>query len=284
MSYSTSNYLAEQQQSIQLLTSKLYGFPVTGAVTPYAPTDFVTAELFNLRNKELDGLLSYLEDTRRDETTRASLAEQALDSKYTDVAKALGGYKGIVTVFQGTTNFLDPDYQLVLATGNAFSEGNLFSLPYVNYAVTFTAGTNQKLILTNTGALLVKPEAYVLASTEQTVGVWNGSTNAYTPEPKAVSVYPGGGGASTNYEIVIEIATGLVNSTDGSNGNGTFTVSSVMLNTPAPKVYISGAFLLIEITQYTWVGNTISILTGYKPISLAAGSEYVLVEYAKGII
>lgn len=89
------------------------------------------------------------------------------------------------------------------------------------------------------------------------------------------------GGSSASYEIVTETAIGVVSSTDGFDGNGTFTVSAVMLDAPAPKVYISGVFLLIEGTQYTWVGNTISILSGFKPISSAAGSEYVMVEYAK---
>jgi hypothetical protein len=83
---------------------------------------------------------------------------------------------------------------------------------------------------------------------------------------------------------VTETAIGVVSSTDGSNGNGTFTVSAVMLDSPAPKVFISAIFLLIEGQHYTWVGNTISILPGYRPISSALGAEYIVVEYAKELV
>jgi hypothetical protein len=188
MPYDSSNYLPEQQGPIQALINKVYGYSVLNALSLYTATDIVTPELFNLRNREIQGLLSYLEDLRRDETNRATLAEQALDSKYKDVAKALGGSNGIVTPFTGVVSFINPGYELTLSEGQAFADGELLGLPYTNYSVSFTANVNEKLVLSYSGALTVRPAAYTLAALEQVVGLWDGATNTYNQEPVAASV------------------------------------------------------------------------------------------------
>ena len=74
-----------------------------------------------------------------------------------------------------------------------------------------------------------------------------------------------------------EEASGVVDSTDGFDGNGVFTLSHYIEPGTVPSVRISGSITLTPYTQFTWVdeGNTITIVNGYKPVA----PEYVQVEY-----
>jgi hypothetical protein len=61
-----------------------------------------------------------------------------------------------------------------------------------------------------------------------------------------------------------ETPVGVVDSTDGFDGNGVFTVSQTVFPTPAPRIFISGA---IELPSDLWtrVGKTFTIADGHKP-------------------
>jgi hypothetical protein len=69
--------------------------------------------------------------------------------------------------------------------------------------------------------------------------------------------------------------TGLVNSTDGTDGNGTFTVPHIIAPDTVPVVWISDILKLQPTIDYTWHDNVIEILPGSKPI----GGEWVTVQY-----
>lgn len=72
-----------------------------------------------------------------------------------------------------------------------------------------------------------------------------------------------------------EDAVGTIDSTDGTDGNGAFTVARAIHAGSTPEVRISGAILLVPITEFTWTGNTITILAPNKPVP----GETVVVKY-----
>ncbi len=72
-----------------------------------------------------------------------------------------------------------------------------------------------------------------------------------------------------------EAPTGAIDSTDGSNGNGIFVLTRPIADGTTPRVVISGVIELAPVAHFTWVGNTVTILPGYKPIQ----GETLSVEY-----
>jgi hypothetical protein len=63
-----------------------------------------------------------------------------------------------------------------------------------------------------------------------------------------------------------EVATGVVDGSDGTDGNGTFTVSQDVDTSTAPRLFISGSFELPD-GAWDYLGNrTFEIFAPYKPI------------------
>lgn len=75
--------------------------------------------------------------------------------------------------------------------------------------------------------------------------------------------------------IATQPASGTIDSTDGFNGNGTFTLAHAIEAATVPRVFIAGALELKPNTEFTWSNNTITILAGFKPIV----GEEVYVQY-----
>lgn len=63
-----------------------------------------------------------------------------------------------------------------------------------------------------------------------------------------------------------ETPMGAINSTNGVDGNGTFTVAHQVAALTVPQVVISDTIHLTPITHFTWAGNQFQILPGAKPI------------------
>jgi hypothetical protein len=72
-----------------------------------------------------------------------------------------------------------------------------------------------------------------------------------------------------------ETAAGTIDGTDGTDGNGTFTLTHDIHTGSTPAVRISGIVELVPEEDFTWVGNTITILAPNKPIV----GETVVVQY-----
>lgn len=181
MSYDASQYSAEQQAVIAALANKVYGVPDNAVLTDYIPGLRVTAGMFNDRNAQVDAVVSYLEDVRRDEITRAQTAEAYLDDKFARLAAGLAPSPNwIMTMYEGNLT----STTLSFATGEAAIGGGYFPLPAPNTPITFTGGTPQCLVANDSGDLVIKPEAYSANIHEVVVGTWNGS--AYTPAPVTI--------------------------------------------------------------------------------------------------
>lgn len=75
---------------------------------------------------------------------------------------------------------------------------------------------------------------------------------------------------------VTETPTGVINSTDGADGNGIFQVSYAIATNTTPKVRIATIIELIPNAHFIWSGRLITIFPGYKPIV----GEAITVEYA----
>lgn len=100
MSYDVSAYTSDEQAAILALIAHSYGVP-SSLITDYVPGNFVTAALFNKRNAEIDALLAYLEDSRRDETARALVAETVLNNR---ISAIVGGGGGASFISQDTAS------------------------------------------------------------------------------------------------------------------------------------------------------------------------------------
>lgn len=85
-------------------------------------------------------------------------------------------------------------------------------------------------------------------------------------------------GGSSVYQTVDEIPSGSVTSTDGTNGNGTFTTVNAPLTLPRPEVFFDGR--LIPISWYTITGNTITFGAGFKPQTDGTYTETVTINYS----
>jgi len=75
--------------------------------------------------------------------------------------------------------------------------------------------------------------------------------------------------------IATQPAAGVVDSTDGFNGNGTFTLAHDIDTGTVPRVFVAGTLELHPNEHFTWINNTITILPGQKPIV----GEQVFVQY-----
>lgn len=80
------------------------------------------------------------------------------------------------------------------------------------------------------------------------------------------------------YQIVGEQPSGVVNSTDGTNGNGVFTLVQTPLLSPVPRVYFDGTH--ISTSWYGIAGNTITFVSGFKPQTNGVTPEVVTVDYS----
>ena len=72
-----------------------------------------------------------------------------------------------------------------------------------------------------------------------------------------------------------ETPVGVIDSTDGVDGNGVFTLAHPIAPNTVPNVIISNMIGLDPATQFSWNGSQITINPGYKPIV----GESVQVEY-----
>jgi hypothetical protein len=75
---------------------------------------------------------------------------------------------------------------------------------------------------------------------------------------------------------VTETPSGVINSTDGADGNGVFQVSYEIATNTTPKVTIASIIDLVPNAHFVWSGRLITIFPGYKPIV----GESITVEYA----
>lgn len=65
---------------------------------------------------------------------------------------------------------------------------------------------------------------------------------------------------------IIEVPTGTIDSTNGSNGNGVFTLAHAIVSGTTPRVVISGFLFLPPGADYNWSGNTITFTAGNFPV------------------
>lgn len=178
--YDASNYPALQQASIEKLQNKLYGQPDESLTTDYASGDRVSPELFNLRNNQVDAMLAYLEDTRRDETARALNAEGTLDNKLVGVTYAItGGRSWIAEPYTGQQLVLNPLVPTVVSVlldkGQGLINGKYVSLPSNPTQVDFTLNVAKDLVINDAGELLLQVNGYVEAEDELVIGYWSGT-------------------------------------------------------------------------------------------------------------
>ena len=178
--YDASNYSALQQASIEKLQNKLYGQPDESLTTDYASGDRVSPELFNLRNNQVDAMLAYLEDTRRDETARALNAEGTLDNKLVGVTYAItGGRSWIAEPYTGQQLVLNPLVPTVVSVlldkGQGLINGKYVSLPSNPTQVDFTLSVAKDLVINDAGELSLQVNGYVEAENELVIGYWSGT-------------------------------------------------------------------------------------------------------------
>jgi len=178
--YDTSNYSALQQTSIQKLQNKVYGQPDDTITTDYASGDRVSPELFNVRNNQVDAMLAYLEDTRRDETARALNAEGTLDNKLVGVTYAItGGRSWIAEPYTGQQVVLNPlvptTVSVLLNKGQGLINGKYVSLPNNPTQIDFTLNVAKDLVINDAGVLSLQVNGYVEAEDELVVGYWSGT-------------------------------------------------------------------------------------------------------------
>lgn len=179
--YNASNYSVDQQQAIAKLQNKLYGQPDDTLTTDYASGDRVSPELFNLRNNQVDGMLAYLEDSRRDEYARAINAEATLNNRLVGVTFAVtGGRSWIAEPFSGQQLVINPltpsVVSVLLDQGQGLINGKYVSLPSNPTQIDFAVGVEKDLVVDDTGAFLLKANGYVEEENDLVVGYWNGTT------------------------------------------------------------------------------------------------------------
>jgi hypothetical protein len=149
---------------------------------------------------------------------------------------------------------------------------------------------NHPIIIAEPGQIIFElPEPYIMG--ESTLLVWSGGVlvddfteissreiEFSTPREggeriKIVEFQVGSDDGSTISEVspsialmLSEIAIGVVDGTDGTDGNGIFTVARDVDPSTQPRIFVSGAF---ELPLSTWAyrgGRTFEIFSPYKPI------------------
>lgn len=75
---------------------------------------------------------------------------------------------------------------------------------------------------------------------------------------------------------ITETPSGVIDSTDGANGNGVFQVAYEIATGTTPIVRIAGVITLAPNAHFVWSGRFITIFPGYKPIA----GETIQVEYS----
>jgi hypothetical protein len=178
--YDASNYSASQQQSISKLINKVYGQPDETLTTDYASGDRVSPELFNLRNNQVDAMFAYLEDTRRDETSRAINAEGTLDNKLIGVTYAItGGRSWIAEPYEGQQVVLNPltptVVSVLLDKGQALLNGKYVSIPSNPTQIDFELNVAKDLVIDQTGAFSLQAPGYENQETDLVIGYWSGT-------------------------------------------------------------------------------------------------------------
>jgi hypothetical protein len=68
------------------------------------------------------------------------------------------------------------------------------------------------------------------------------------------------------YRVYKELLQGLINSTNGTDGNGRFTLLHTIAAGTVPAVQIAGFIDLVPNVHYTWAANYIDILPGNHPV------------------
>lgn len=219
-------------------------------------------------------------------------------------------YRGVVanlTARNALTNLTHGDWVVILDNGSGETEAQWYSTGTLTWAA-FSGtgggggggGTTVKIhgpfVQTGGQTVVTLPETYdnavkTLHVLRDGVGLYEGvhwtatSTTTITFGAAFASFVgeevliiefenaaPGGGGGGSYAE---EVATGVVDSTDGVNGNGTFTVTNTILLSPPPQVWISGAILLTSGVHYNISGAQVIFVSGAKPTV----GEYILVKY-----
>jgi len=178
--YDVSNYSAVQQASINQLIGKIYGQPDNTLTTDYASGDRVSPELFNLRNNQVDAMLAYLEDSRRDETARAINAEGTLNNRLVGVTFAItGGRSWIAEPFSGQQLVLNPlvpeTVSVLLSKGQGLINGKYVAIPTNPTQIDFTLNVAKDLVINDSGELSLQSNGYTEAENELVVGYWSGT-------------------------------------------------------------------------------------------------------------
>ena len=165
MSYNTSLYSSDAQASIAAIVAKTYGVPDATGLTAFVPNTGNTSAHFNLRITQLEGLIAYLEDVRRDEVTRATSAETQIAINFGRLVRLVIGSARIITPYTGTLTGVS----LALALGECGILGIYETLPYVNYTVVFTTSVVQVLVAKDDGTITIHASGYSPTSHELVV-------------------------------------------------------------------------------------------------------------------
>jgi hypothetical protein len=276
------------------LTTEVQGLLPTSNLAPLAITDTTG----NLPTTRISGQLPA---SQVDDSFATGTDVQA----YMDARRNYRGVVANVAARNALTNLANGDWVVILDNGSGDTEAQWYELGTLTWAAfsgTGGGGTGMDakihgpFTMIDGQTVVTLPETYdivgkVLHVLRDGVGLyqnvhWTPTTTttftfsagfeSFAGEQVLVLEFEpgtGGGGGPSNY--LEELASGTVDSTDGVNGNGTFTVTTAMLLSPAPQVLISGAILLTAGVHYNISGNQVIFVSGAKPTV----GESVLVKY-----